>query len=51
MCEKWFAESYVKVYADFHEVGVVLVLSHRQKYSFFTWNDITLTQALVGYGG
>ena len=35
MCEKWFAESYVKVYADFHESKVVLVMSHGQKYFVF----------------
>ena len=35
-CEKWFAESYVKVYADFHESKVVLMVSHGQKYFVFT---------------
>ena len=35
VCKKWFAESYVKVYADFHESQVVLVMSHGQKYSIF----------------
>ena len=34
-CEKWFAESYVKVYADFHESKVVLAMSHGQKYFVF----------------
>ena len=35
MCEKWFAKSYVKVYADFHESQVVLVMSQGQKYFIF----------------
>ena len=35
VCEKWFAESYVKVYADFHESKIVLVMSHGQKYFVF----------------
>ena len=33
--EKWLAEFYVKVYADFHESKVVLVMSHAQKYFVF----------------
>ena len=36
MCEKWLAEFYVKVYADFYESKVVRVMSHGEKYFFFT---------------
>ena len=35
VCEKSFAASYVKVYADFHESIVVHVMSHGQNYFVF----------------